>query len=155
MSTGTEPPSRRVATFTERLRRNPLGEPSGGRTPAWIASRVAIIAGLAIIGWFMFWSVARTCACTPPPSPPASPIEGIVVAVSSPSLGQVTSFELRVDTGSTFQFDVGTLENLAEFPPGHLAEHQATSQPVRVFFRTENGVHTVYRLEDAQLPAGS
>ena len=155
MSTGTAPPSRRVARFAERLRRNPLGEPSGGRTLAWLASRVVVVAGLAIVGWLVFWSVAWTCACTPPPAPPASPLDGIVVAVSSPSLGQVSSFELRVDTGSSFQFAIGTLENPTEFPLSHLAEHQATSQPVRVYFRTENGVHTAYRLEDAPSPTGS
>ncbi len=106
-----------------------------------------------MVGWFVFWSVARTCACTPPPQPPASPVEGIVVAVSSPRLGQVTSFELRVEHGLSFQFAVGTLENPTEFPLSHLADHQATSQPVRVYFRTENGgVHTVFRLEDAPSP---
>ena len=155
MSAETTPPSRRVAKFTERLRGNPLGEPAGGRSLAWLASRVGIVAGLAIVGWFVFWAVARTCACTPPAPPPASPVEGIVVAVSSPSLGQVTSFELRGASGLSFQFGVGTLENPTDFPLSHLAEHQATSQPVRVYFRMENGVHTVYRLEDAPSPTGS
>ena len=154
MSTGTTPPSRRVARFTDRLRGNPLGEPSGGRTLAWLASRVAIVAGLAVVGWSVFWAVAWTCACTPPPSYPASPVEGVVVAVSAPSLGQVTSFDVRLNDGGTLHFTVGTLENPTEFPPSHLAEHQVSSQPVRVFYRTENGVHVAYRLEDAA-PSGS
>jgi hypothetical protein len=153
VSEETTPPSRRVARFTDRLRGNPLGEPSGGRSLGSLASRTVIVAGLAIVGWFLFWSVARTCACTPRPSFPDSPVEGVVVSVSSPSLGQVTSFDLRLASGGTLHFFVGTLENATEFPPSHLAEHQATSQPVRVHFRTENGIHTVYRLEDAA-PSG-
>jgi len=150
MSTGTTPSSRRVAKFTGRLRGNPLGEPSGGRTLTWLASRVGIVAGLAVVGWFVFWALAWTCACTHPPPPPASPIEGVVVAVSSPSFGQVTSFELRLEDGSRLQFRVGTLENVTEFPPSHLAEHQVTSDPVRVSFHVEDGGSLVaYRLEDA------
>ena len=46
-------------------------------------------------------------------------------------------------------FKIGTLENGAEFPPGHLAEHLATSSPVRVYFRAEGPDLVVYRLEDA------
>ena len=44
---------------------------------------------------------------------------------------------------------VGTLENGVEFPPGHLAEHLASSSPLRVFFRPEGDRLVVYRLEDA------
>ena len=157
MTTGTTPPSRRVARFTDRLRRNPLGEPAGGRTLGWLAPRLTIVAGLVIVGWFVFWAVARTCACTPRPSYPASPVEGIVIAVTSPSLGQVTSFDLRLDTGATLHFVVGTLENPTVFPPGHLAEHQVTSAPVRVFFTVGGDGYGLdaYRLEDAAPPAPS
>jgi hypothetical protein len=89
---------------------------------------------------------------SPPPATPdlASPVEGVVVSVDTAGLGDVRGFTLRPSTSPfSLGFIVGTLENPTEFPPSHLAEHQATSQPVRVFFRTENGVHTVYRLEDA------
>ena len=44
---------------------------------------------------------------------------------------------------------LGDLENGTEFPPGHLVEHQATAQPVRVWYRTENGARVAVRLEDA------
>jgi hypothetical protein len=51
--------------------------------------------------------------------------------------------------GESFTFVVGTLENAAEFPPGHLAEHLASSEPVRAYFREANGKRVVHRLEDA------
>jgi hypothetical protein len=44
---------------------------------------------------------------------------------------------------------MGPLENAAEFSPSHLSEHLATSEPVRAWFRVENGQRIVYRLEDA------
>jgi hypothetical protein len=46
-------------------------------------------------------------------------------------------------------FKLGALENATQFTPSHLAEHQATSVPVRVFFVDQDGEHVVYRLEDA------
>jgi hypothetical protein len=119
----------------------------------WLGSRLAIVAVLAVVGWFVFWSIAWTCACTPPrPTPDiASPVDGVVIAVDSAGLGDVRGFTLRPINGGgfSFEFTLGALENPTEFPPSHLAEHQATSNPVRVWFRTENGVHLVYRLEDA------
>ena len=92
----------------------------------------------------------------PPPTPGiTSPVEGVVFSVDTAGLGEVRGFTLRpTNSPFSFSFGLGTLENPTEFPPSHLAEHQATSQPVRVYFRTENGIHTVYRLEDAA-PAGS
>ena len=76
----------------------------------------------------------------------------MVIAVDSSGLTDVQGFTLRVSGGFSYEFELGTLENATEFPPGHIAEHQATSQLVRVFFRTENGVHIAYRLEDATPP---
>jgi hypothetical protein len=43
---------------------------------------------------------------------------------------------------------MGPLENGAAFPPGHLAEHQATAEPVRVSFRLEDGARVAYRIDD-------
>lgn len=93
----------------------------------------------------------------PKPTPDiTSPVDGVIVGVDAASLGEVRGFTLRpADSPFNVGFVLGTLENPTEFPPSHLAEHQATSQPVRVFFRTENGVHTAYRLEDASLPESS
>jgi len=105
---------------------------------------------------------AVAAGCVPGASlePPAtlsvtSPVDGVVFSVDAASLGDVRGFTLRpTNSAFSFGFVLGELENPTEFPPSHLAEHQATSQPVRVYFRTENGIHTVYRLEDAA-PSGS
>jgi len=110
---------------------------------------LAVFAGIVALGIFGFGSQA-TCACTPTqPPPPTSPIEGVVIAVDSASLGQVSSFVLRLADASTLRLTVGQLENATEFSPSHLNEHMASSEKVRAFFRMENGVPVVYRLEDA------
>jgi hypothetical protein len=70
------------------------------------------------------------------------------VYVDSRSLTDVRSFRLR-QGNVTLHFVVGELENAAEFPPGHLLEHQATAQPVRAYYRLEREERVVYRLEDA------
>jgi hypothetical protein len=41
------------------------------------------------------------------------------------------------------------LENGAQFAPGHLVEHQASGQPVRVWYQTDGGANVAIRLEDA------
>ena len=84
----------------------------------------------------------------------ASPVQGIIVAVEATSLSDVHGFTLRTPGGVVLEFKLGTLENPTAFPPGHLAEHQATSSPVLVYFRVEDGERVVYRLEDA-LPSQS
>ena len=76
------------------------------------------------------------------------PVVGIVTAVDSGSLGDVHGFELRTPEGTSLVFEIGELENPAEFPPAHLSEHKATSSPVRAFFRCEAHGLVVYRLED-------
>ena len=79
---------------------------------------------------------------------------GIVVSVASTGLTSVHGFTLRTTSGETLEFTLGDLENPTQFAPGHLAEHQATSSPIRVSFRLENGSRVVYRLEDA-IPTAS
>jgi hypothetical protein len=74
---------------------------------------------------------------------------GIVTSVRSSGLTQVQGFTLRTSDGETMEFRLGRLENGAQFPPGHLAEHQATSAPVRVYFRLESGVSVAFWIEDA------
>ena len=76
-------------------------------------------------------------------------VEGVIVGVDSAGLGDVRGFTLRQVGGETLDFRLGELENGTEFPPGHLAEHQATAQPVRVWYRTEDGERYAVRLEDA------
>ena len=118
-------------------------------------SRVAAVVATALI-------VAAACAPTPSPSPaassstqpssgvfPSSPVVGVVTSVDSAGLNDVSVFELRTDDGRGYEFEIGDLENAAEFPPGHLREHLATSTPVRVFFDVDGDRLVVKRLEDA------
>lgn len=109
------------------------------------------VAALLVLGAAVWTIVAPAgCACSRPgPTLPPSPVVGVVVSVDSAGLGQVRGFELRVSGGMTHAFVLGPLENATEFPPGHLAEHQASSEMVRAFYRMVDGVPTVYRLEDA------
>lgn len=78
----------------------------------------------------------------------ASPVVGKLTKLDSQGLTKVTGFRLRLDSGEEVDFSIGLLENGSQFPPGHLAEHMATSSAVKVFFRDEGGAHVVYRLED-------
>jgi hypothetical protein len=86
------------------------------------------------------------------PRVPPSPVEGIVVGLTSSGLGQVERFNLRLPDGTTIVLHMGVLENATDFPPSHLAEHQATSSPIRAYYRDEDLGPTVYRLEDAPGP---
>jgi hypothetical protein len=116
-----------------------------GRLPALV-----IAAALTAIGLFALQQANQACACVPTDPPlPSSPVDGQVIAVNSPALGKVEDFTLRIAGGRTITLTVGLLENPTEFSPSHLTEHMATSSPVRAFFRVENGIPTVYRLEDA------
>jgi hypothetical protein len=113
----------------------------------WAVGRAAMAAMLALGVW------ACSGAGSPSPSLPASPVDGVIVAVDASSLSDVRGFTLRIPGGATVAFSLGLLENPTEFPPGHLKEHQATSAPVRVWFRVEAGVPVVYRLADAPADA--
>lgn len=79
---------------------------------------------------------------------PASPAQGVVLHVDSAGLGQVTDFTLLTG-GRQILFTMGKLEDPLDFPAAHLAEHVASSEPVRVYFRVEGPALVVYRLEDA------
>jgi hypothetical protein len=76
-------------------------------------------------------------------------VEGVVVAVDSAGLADVRGFTLRRPGGETLVFLLGELEDADQFPPGHLAEHQATAAPVRVWYRMEGDERYAVRLEDA------
>jgi hypothetical protein len=87
-----------------------------------------------------------------PGDAPGSPVAGVLTDIDSTGLTQVTGFTVRLDDGRSLTFRLGTLENGDQFPPGHLAEHLATSVPVLVYFRPEGSDLVVYRLEDAPAP---
>jgi hypothetical protein len=82
---------------------------------------------------------------------------GLVIAVDSSGLTDVRGFTIRTDDGRTVVFGIGSLENGAQFPPGHLLEHRATGVKIVVTYRQENGELVAIRLEDApgSLPTGS
>ena len=116
----------------------------------WLAHIGLVFIPIVAIVWLLL--PQESCACTPmvTAAPPASPVDGVVVAVDSEGLGQVRGFTLRAaGTGTAFAFRLGVLENATEFSPSHLADHMATSEPVRVWYRIESGLPVVYRLEDA------
>ncbi len=73
---------------------------------------------------------------------------GVVVDVESSSLTDVQGFTLRGSDGRETRYRIGRLENGDAFPPGHLVEHQATSEPVRVVWREDGTGRVAVRLED-------
>jgi hypothetical protein len=79
-------------------------------------------------------------------------VVGVIVGVESEGLDRVRGFTLRTGTGATEAFTIGTLENPTAFPPGHLVEHQATAQPVRVWYVAEGSTNVAIRLQDAATP---
>jgi hypothetical protein len=84
------------------------------------------------------------------PPTDASTIDGVIVRVTNEGgLGDVRSFDLRTTDGTVRTFGLSKLENGASFPPGHLLEHSATAQPVRVWYRTEDGTDEAVWLDDA------
>ena len=87
---------------------------------------------------------------TPTPPPEAEAVEGIVISVDSAGLTDVKGFELRATDGAVLAFSLERLDNGATFPPGHLVEHQASAQPVRVWFTSDGGVLYAIVLEDAE-----
>jgi hypothetical protein len=118
---------------------------------------IAIVAGCAASpsptpGPVETASIIDPASATPGAGVPASPVDGVLTHIDAQGLTDVTGFTLRTNDGTELPFRIGVLENGAEFPPGHLAEHLATSSPVRVFFRDAGGVLVVYRLEDAPTP---
>ncbi len=80
----------------------------------------------------------------------ASPVTGRLTRIDAQGLTKVKGFTLRLEDGREVAFTLGTLENGATVPPGHLAEHMASSSAVKVFFRDVDGVLVVYRLEDGE-----
>jgi hypothetical protein len=80
---------------------------------------------------------------------PRSPVAGVVTSIDSKGLDKVSGFTLRTRSGIDLTFVIGQLDNGADFPPGHLAEHQASLVPILVWFKSEGGKLVVYHLEDA------
>lgn len=91
---------------------------------------------------------AASAAAVASASLPASPLTGIITNVRSQGLDKVLGFTIRTSSGDLVTFVVGHLDDPATFPPGHLAEHQASLQPVTVYFTVLGGQLVVYHLAD-------
>ena len=100
---------------------------------------------------------AATASPAPGPSdavlPLQDPVEGVVIHVDSTGLDSVTGFTLRAIDGKTYDFVIGRLRNAAQFPPGHLVEHAANSEPILVTFEALGPRIFATRLDDANPPA--
>jgi hypothetical protein len=145
-----------------------IAGPAAARITGAARAAAGILAGAVLAG-----SLAAGCAPAPDASPssagsappaasgsPAAdsgapvelpdPVTGAVIRLDAEGLTRVTGFRLRTDDGTEQDFRIGVLENGAQFPPGHLAEHMATSTRIRVYYREEAGERVVFRLEDAE-----
>lgn len=107
---------------------------------------IGLLAVIAVTGGAAY---LLSAAGDPRGSANAPSVVGVIVGVQAEGLDQVRAFSLRTGAGATLAFTVGDLENGSTFPPGHLAEHQATAQPVRVWYETEGDVNVAIRIEDA------
>jgi hypothetical protein len=80
---------------------------------------------------------------------------GVVISVQARSLTEVDGFTLRTPDGQLLEFTAGPIAfDQTSFPPQHLREHQATSQPVKVTYRFEGSTRVATKLEDAPAPPG-
>jgi len=109
----------------------------------------ALVLALAACGGGASPSPSIVLPASPSSGVPASPVDGAVVAIDSAGLAAVRGFTLRLAGGAELSLKLGTLENGDEFAPGHLKEHMALAETVRVWFRVEGGMLVAYRLDDA------
>ncbi len=82
--------------------------------------------------------------------PDATRVTGLVVGVQSEGLTDVRSFSLRTDGDTDMLFSLERLQNGAMFPPGHLVEHQAASEPIMVWYEADGGINYALWLADAE-----
>lgn len=93
--------------------------------------------------------LSETGIVDPDRPPGTTDMTGVVVRVDSQGLTDVRGFTLRRPGGELVDFSLRALQSATEFAPGHLAEHQATAEPVRVWWRIEGTERLAIRLEDA------
>ena len=110
------------------------------RPPRGVVVAAGLLIAVVAIGAVLITSLGR---------PPDRTETGVVVGIDAVSLTNVRGFTLRTPDGRTVSFRIGALENQAQFPPGHLTEHEATASPIRVTYRSEGTDLVAVRLEDA------
>jgi len=81
--------------------------------------------------------------------PAALQASGIVLSVDSPALGRVDSFVLLTNEGEQLTFSTSELPFDAAFPVSHIAEHQMTTDPVKVTYIVAGDRLRVVALADA------
>ena len=114
--------------------------------------RTGILFAVLLIGVVGATALAGILLAEPsgPDLPPGTEqMTGVVVAVDAVSLSDVRGFTLRRPGGELVEFSLRELENGTQFAPGHLAEHQAIADPIRVIFRSADDQRLALRLEDA------
>ena len=102
----------------------------------------------------LFLAIALLGACvavpTTTPPPPTLTVDGLVTLVEGTSPTDVMGFTLRTMDGRLIAFTIGRLDLTGDaFPAGHLREHIATAQPVRVTYVAAGSSPLAIRLEDA------
>ena len=108
-----------------------------------------VVALLVVVGLAGGAAYLLGATGTPNASPDLPSMTGVVVGVDSAGLDKVRGFTLRTTDGTTTEFTLGGLTNGVTFAPGHLAEHQATAQPIKVWYRVDGTTHVAVRIEDA------
>ena len=115
------------------------------RTFRLFVAALAVMVVAVAVAAAVFGGAARD-----PEAPQGEEAVGIVSSIESEGLTNVRGFTLLTPDGRELEFAIGTLQNGTEFPPGHLAEHQALASPIRVWYRTEGDNLVAFRLEDAE-----
>ena len=111
---------------------------------------VVLVIGLATATAIYLGGIGGIGQRDPNRPPDATQAVGVIVQVQSEGLTNVRGFSLRTDSDTDMVFSLDKLQNGAQFPPGHLVEHQASSTPVRVWFTTEGGINYALWLDDAE-----
>lgn len=138
-------------------RSTPPGAPARARSPAPDAPvdrATRNLFAVLLVGIIVLTGGAALILGGTPPTDPGAPpgtsaTVGVIVGVQAESLTHVRSIQLRTTAGEVLEFDLSALENGDVFPPSHLAEHQVTSEPVRVWYRDEGGTRFAIRVDDA------
>ena len=116
--------------------RRPLTAPGRRRLAVLLGFGVAVLA-LAVIAANVLGGPVRKVET------------GVVVSVQATGLSAVQGFSILTSDGRTVAFRIVATENASTFPPGHLAEHKVSLDPVRVTYVDKDGAHVAVRIEDA------
>ncbi len=114
--------------------------------------RRAVRAGLALC--LVAAALAAACGSSASPSPATQVAVGLVTSIDASSPTDVRSFTLRTDDGAAMTFTIGSGTNTG-FPPGHLQEHRASGEKVKVTYHVDGSRNVVDGLGDAEAPSGS